>query len=254
MNTPAQPRGIAPLCILGLLLAGWGYAAMSASAQKPMYLLEETQVQDGHQPAFESAQKEYCAAVVRGGAPACQVLTPTTLSRQRQYLTLLAVASFAHYDEGTYTSKGMTATEAKDLQQRRSPTIESNHETLFRTIDSNEVESRKNKSVVMVTEVELVPGTETVFFRLLKQWHTGKAAASVPYEILQASASGSPDRILILHYFSRFADLDTMGTYAPTPSADVEISYRAEAVKGVVQSVQINILRDRQDLGAKADR
>jgi hypothetical protein len=213
MSTLVQDSRRPPLYILTLLLATWGCTAGNARAQKPMYLLEETKIAAGQQQAFESGQKEYCAAVVRGGAPACHVLAPTTLSTARQYLILLKVANFAHYDEGTYTSKGMTPPEAKDLQQRRSPTIADNSETLLRVIDSRGIEARSDRPVVMITEVQLIPGTETQFFLLLKQWHVGRGAASVPYEILQGAASGSPDRILILHYLLRFADLDTMWIY-----------------------------------------
>ena len=52
------------------------------------YLLEETTAARG-KAAFEAAQKDYCAAVLRCGAPQCLVFSPTTLSPGGLFFTLL---------------------------------------------------------------------------------------------------------------------------------------------------------------------
>jgi len=72
--------------------------ASLAAAQTPTTpqhaLLEETQIHSGMSGQFESAQKEYCAAVVRGGAPACRVPHPTPATKGS------GAPSFAHFAKG----------------------------------------------------------------------------------------------------------------------------------------------------------
>src|ERR1700688_4568528 len=99
LKESSMRAGVCAIVLLSMCLAG--------SAQSKRYLLEETTVRGGMEAQFEVGQKDYCAAVVRGGAPSCLVLSPTTFSPGNRYLTLLAFGSFAHYDEGTYTSKGL---------------------------------------------------------------------------------------------------------------------------------------------------
>src|SRR5580700_9282772 len=64
------------------------------------FLLEETTVRSGMGGQFEAAQKDYCAAVVRGGAPACLVFSTATFGQSGLYFTLLPFDSFVHYDQG----------------------------------------------------------------------------------------------------------------------------------------------------------
>ena len=52
------------------------------------FLLEETTAASG-KAAFEAAQKDYCAVVLRCGAPQCLVFSPTTLSPGGLFFTLL---------------------------------------------------------------------------------------------------------------------------------------------------------------------
>ena len=83
----------------------------------------------GKAAAFEAAQKDYCAAVLRCGAPQCLVFSPTTLSPGGLFFTLLRFSSFSHYDEGTYTSKGLAPEQAAELESRRGPTVAGNRES-----------------------------------------------------------------------------------------------------------------------------
>ena len=67
-----------------VLLAVFVCGVDACLAQQPHFLLEETTAANGKTTAFETAQKDYCAAVVRGGAPECLVFSPTTFSSRAQ--------------------------------------------------------------------------------------------------------------------------------------------------------------------------
>jgi hypothetical protein len=62
------------------LLALATIPALSQTAQSKTSnaLLEETLIQSGTASQFEPAHKDYCTAVVKGGAPACLVFSTAT--------------------------------------------------------------------------------------------------------------------------------------------------------------------------------
>jgi hypothetical protein len=150
---------LAILTLVGL------WAGMQARAQNQPrvqnFLLEETTVRSGMGGQFEAAQKDYCAAVVRGGAPACLVFSTATFGKSGLYWTLLPFSSFIHYDQGKYTDKGLTPEQAKELSARRVPTIESNHESAIALqVDSSlaPTGSDADYPLNLVTEYQLKPG------------------------------------------------------------------------------------------------
>ena len=232
-----------------------GFALWSASlvcvAQSKHYLIEETTILTGSRSQFESAQKEYCAAVVRGGAPSCTVLSPTTFSQANRYLTLLSFGSFAHYDQGTYTSKGLTPEQARDLNSRRGPTISSNVESgiLLRYPDKP---GRDDASpIVLVTEIQVFPGKADGFVQLIKNQAIAARSARVrpKIEIYQTEANGDPDRLLMLQHLAKFADLDTANPLWSTLPKDRRAAFD-NAFARDVRSSYVTIIRYRQDLSA----
>jgi hypothetical protein len=234
-------------CICALVLL---QMCLAGAAQTKRYLLEETTVRGGMEAQFEAGQKDYCAAVVRGGAPACRVLAPTTFSPGNRYLTLLAFGSFAHYDEGTYTSKGLTPEQAKELSSRRSPTVAANVESAIEQRLSAEAGSSSPTPLVLLTEVHLAPGRGAAFLKLLQEF-AGKASRSegVDFEMYQTVAGGDPDRVFLLQHLHRFAELDVA---EPIRSAipPAERERFDDVFAKCVLSSSVTVMRSRTDLSA----
>ena len=237
--------------LLGALLLC--LASLPCAAQSRHYLAEETTIVAGSRDRFESGQKDYCAAVVRGGAPACLVLAPTTFSPADRYLTLLSFGTFAHYDQGTYTSKGLTPEQAKELASRRGPTIAANQESGIQLRSSTGSGPDEQRPIVLITEIHALPGKADSLVKLIRQQEMrsvrGKDSAQV--EIYQTEANGDPDRLFVLQHLARFVDLDSA---LPLSSA-APIAQREqfnEAVARYVRSSYVTVMRYRPDLSSFA--
>jgi hypothetical protein len=188
-------------------------STLSASPQPlPAHvLLEETVIHSGAAGQFESGQKDYCAAVVRGGAPACLVYSTATFGESNRYITLLPFTSFLHYDQGKYTDKGLTPEEARALSARRSPTMVSNHESaLTFESDISFVAPNEDKPLNLVTEYRLHTGASAVFLQALRNYALPAARKSgiAAFEVFHTVVGESSDRILVFARLDDFAQLD----------------------------------------------
>jgi hypothetical protein len=197
-----------PLLVVGLL---------PSAAQTPTNvrnaLLEETTIHPGTSGQFESAQKEYCAAVVKGGAPACLIFSTATFGQSERYFTLLPFASFIHYDQGKYTDKGLTPEEAKALSARRIPPIASNHESAIALqLDLSILPTVSNPELPInqFTEYRLRPGTAATFLKAVHDLMlpAARKAKLVEFEVFTTTVGESPDRIIIATRLHNFAELD----------------------------------------------
>jgi hypothetical protein len=176
-------------------------------------LLEETTIRPGTASEFESAQKDYCAAVVKGGAPACLVFSTATFGQSDRYLTLLPFASFIHYDQGKYTDKGLTPDEAKALSARRTPPIVSNHESaiaLHRELSIMPTVSNAEYPINYFAEYHLRPGTAENFLEVVHDYllPAAKDAGLLEFEVFTTTVGASPDRVIIVMRLKNFAQLD----------------------------------------------
>lgn len=203
-------------------LAGAGIcAAPQATAQDQQriqyYLLEETTVRGGMGGQFEAAQKDYCAAVVRGGAPACLVFSTATFGKSGLYWTLLPFSSFIHYDQGKYTDKGMTPEQAKELSARRTPTIESNRESAIALeVDSSLAPTGSNADYPLnvVTEYRLKPDMTGDFVAAIRKWMLpgARKSGAAALEVFTTRLGDSPERVMVVTRHKKFEELD-----APDP-------------------------------------
>jgi hypothetical protein len=232
--------GICAIVLLNMCLA--------CSAQEKHYLLEETTVKGGMEAQFEVSQKDYCAAVVRGGAPSCLVLSPTTFSPGNRYLTLLSFGSFSHYDEGTYTSKGLTPEQAKELSSRRGPTIASNEESAIELELASGEKRSGFTAIVLLTEVHLAAGRTAAFVKLLHDAETQASGGEVAdFEVYQTVAGGDTNRVFILRHLHRFAELDVSDPIrAAIPPAKRALF--DDAFAKCVLSTSVTVMRYRTDL------
>jgi hypothetical protein len=233
-----------------LIVVGLSFALPCAlEAQSTRYFLEETSIQSGMTARFEAGQGEYCAAVVRGGAPSCIVLSPTIFSPPNRYLTLLSFGSFSHYDEGTYTSKGLTAEQARDLSSRRAPTIAANQESAIELQrDLSFIDTEKN-SLVSITEIWLHPGSAPAFLKVLKEaaLPAARKAKFASFEVYRTAAGGSPDRLFLLRHLRNFAELDAADSLRVAMSKAQQAEFDMVYSKSVA-SETVSIMRLRPDL------
>lgn len=188
--------------------------ALPLSAQAPLNaLLEETSIRSGTGGQFESAQKDYCAAVVKGGAPACLIFSTATFGQSDRYFTVLPFASFLHYDQGKYTDKGLTPDEAKALSARRVPPIASNHESaiaLHPELSILPTVSNSDYPINLFKEYRLRPGASTAFLKLVRDTllPAARKAGLLEFEVFTTTVGESPDRILIVTRLKNYAQLD----------------------------------------------
>jgi hypothetical protein len=187
---------------------------ISASAQAPMNaLLEETNIRPGMGGQFESAQKDYCAAVVKGGAPACLIFSTATFGQSDRFFTVLPFASFIHYDQGKYTDKGLTPEEAKALSARRIPPIASNHESaiaLHPELSILPTVTNAEYPINLFTEYRLRPDASADFLKEIQDrlLPAAKKAGLLELEVFTTTVGESPDRILIVTRLKNYAELD----------------------------------------------
>jgi hypothetical protein len=227
--------------------------AIPAASQAPMNaLLEETSIHPGMGGQFEGAQKDYCAAVVKGGAPACLIFSTATFGQSDRYFTVLPFASFIHYDQGKYTDKGLTPEEAKALSARRIPPIASNHESaiaLHPELSILPTVTNAEYPINLFTEYRLKPGTSEGFLKAIHNdlLPAAKKAGLLEFEVFTTTVGESPDRILIVTRLKNYAQLDD-----PDPiSTNLSRSQRVIWTDALVYSVEHRdtwIMRYRADL------
>lgn len=214
-------------------------------AQANHFLLEESTIDAAKQQQFEQAQRDYCAAVVRGGAPSCTVLSPTTFARHDLYLTMLSFRSFSHYDEGTYTSKGLTPKQAEELGTRRNPTIKSNLESGFQEVLATGASLSPDSPIIQITELDVHPGYEQAIVESLRSSQGG----AVGMAVYRSVAGGDTDRFLVMRYLHRFSELDGLATLLPSGSSEDDGS--TKLWREGVRSVKVTLMRERPDLSAQ---
>ena len=219
-----------------------------AAAQAPMNaLLEETHIHSGMGGQFEAAQKDYCAAVVKGGAPACLVFSTATFGQSDRYFTVLPFASFIHYDQGKYTDKGLTPEEAKALSARRVPPIAANHESanvLHPELSILPTVTNAEYPINHFTEYRLRPGARKDFLALVQKslLPAAKKAGLLEFEVFTTTVGESPDRVLIATRLKNYAVLDQ-----PDP-IESELNKFPDTLGQLVEHRDTWIMRYRADL------
>ena len=234
---------VRPLLFLALVF----FTGVCPAQQR--FLLEETYAAKGKTDAFEAAQKDYCAAVVRGGAPECLIFSPTTFSPGGEYLTLLRFSSFSHYDEGTYTSRGLAPEQATELKARRGPTIGSNHESALSLHAEVSYTSADPGDLVLIVDLTILPGTLPRLLSYLRTVALPEAhrAGLLSSELYQVVAGAETNRFLLLRRMKRFQDLDRIAPFGDTPASG---NGRQASLLGCVTANRTTVMRVRMDLGA----
>lgn len=233
---------MAALCLTTL------FTSREALSQR-RYLLEETRIDPGKAQSFPQAQDDYCAGVLRGGAPECIVLAPTVFSPPNLFFTLLRFSSFEHYDEGTYTSRGMTPQQAADLRSRREPAIRENTEMAIELHEQVSFTSPGPGALVRIVEFTIRPGTLPQLYRYVRgvELPAAHKAGMRSSELYQVVAGGETNRFLLLQRFDRFTQLD-----AVAPFGDIAApSGTPGSIDGCVQSTRTIVMRVQSQQEAK---
>jgi hypothetical protein len=215
-------------------------------------LLEETTIRSGTASEFESAQKDYCTAVVKGGAPACLIFSTATFGQSDRYFTLLPFASFTHYDQGKYTDKGLTPDEARALSARRIPPIVSNHESaieLHRELSILSTVSNADYPINYFTEYYLRPGTSENFLAVVHDYllPAAKEAGLLEFEVFTTTVGESPDRVFVVVRLKNFAELDKPDLLESAMSAHHRNMWH-DVLSKTVDRTDTYVMRYRDDL------
>ena len=220
------------------------------AAQQKHFLIEETTASRSKTAQFEQAQKDYCAAVVRGGAPECLVFSPTTFSPQSFYLTLLAFGSFGHYDQGTYTSKGLTPEQAKELSERRSPTVASNVESAIALVPEVSYTSIKPGSLALITDIEMTPGSFPALVSYMRRVELPAAHQNqlLSCELYQVVAGGDTNRFILVRRLDTFEQLDGITPFGNRVGSLKNLS--GAFPTSPIRMVHTTVMRVRADLSA----
>jgi hypothetical protein len=147
------------------------------------------------------------------------VFSPTTFSPGNLFFTLLRFSSFRHYDEGTYTSKGLTPEEADALEKRRGPTIAGNRESAMTLHEEVSYSGSDPGSLVIVTDFTIRPGTLPILLDYIRKVELPEAhrAGLLSSELYQVVAGGDTNRFLLFRRMQRFAQLDLVAPFGDTP-------------------------------------
>ncbi len=230
------------------LLLALPLLALPVAAQTHRFLLEETAVGPGMGGQFESAQKDYCAAVVRGGAPACLVFSTATFGQSGRYLTLLPFASFLHYDQGKYTDKGMTREQANALSARRTPAISANHESALALVGDLSFSNASNadKPLNLFVEYRVRPGCLNTFLARVQSMVLPEARKSgtAAFEVLRTVVGESTDRVFLVTRLDSFAQMNE------EKSLLNESAFGSAFLAQNVEHIDTYILRYRADLSS----
>lgn len=241
-----------------LFLATIPALSQTVKSQTSNALLEETLIQSGTASQFEPAHKDYCAAVVKGGAPACLVFSTSTFGQSGLYFTLLPFDSFVHYDQGKYTDKGLTPGEANALSARRLPPIASNHESavaLHRDLSILPSPTITNADLPLnfFTEYLIRPGAENLkdfLYSIEKSMLPAARKSGVAaFEVFTTTVGGSPERVLIVTRLKNFAQLDQPDPIQASMSGVQRADY-ANMITHLVEHSETYIMRYRADLSA----
>jgi quinol monooxygenase YgiN len=227
-------------------------AAASAQSSYDNFLLEDTLIHSGSGSQFEPAQHDYCAAVVKGGAPACLVFSVATFGESNRYFTMLPFSSFIHYDQGRYTDKGMTPDEARALSARRSPPVVSNHESaLHLERDLSFLAPNEAHPLSLFTEYRLRPGASAAFLQAVRDamLPAAKKSGIVAFEVLRTTLGESPDRIFVVTRFEKFADLDAPDPIQAHMTGPRRIVFQ-NMISHFVEHIDTYVMRYRADISA----
>ena len=242
--------------LLCLTLAAPAQTQTSAPAPSKVrnLLFEETTIHSGSSGQFDAAQHDYCAAVVKGGAPACLVFSTATFGQSDFYFTLLPFASFIHYDQGKYTDKGLTPEEAKALSARRVPPVASNHESAIALhIDASVLPTVTNAAypLNLFTEYRLHPGSAAVFLDAIRKYQlpAARKSGALEFEVFTTTVGEDTDRILIATRLKNFAELDQLDPIAAAMTPQERDLFQ-QAVIANASSVRTYIMRYRADISA----
>jgi hypothetical protein len=226
-------------------------SAVPAFAQSSIsnFLLEETVIHSGTGGQFESAQKDYCAAVVKGGAPACLIFSVSTFGPSDRYFTVLPFGSFIHYDQGKYTEKGLTHEEAKALSARRIPPIASNHESAVALHNDLSILAPNDTPLNYFTEYHLRPGTLDDFLAIIRKNMLPAARKSgvESFEVITTTLGESPDRVFIVTRLRNFASFDQPDPILANMSHVQRAAFQ-QSLTADVEHVETYVMRYRADL------
>jgi hypothetical protein len=229
-------------------------ACASLSAQPPAgsgnqrMVLVETVIHPSAVAEFEAAEKQRCAAIVKGGGQSCHVYSTAMFGTLYKYYTVIPLDNYAHYDAGTYYSRGATAEERAGIEKKRGAAMISSEESSMLLIGSLSIVDEKVSPLIRVTEIQVRPGMQEGFYDDIAKIElpAAKKAGMTDFETYK-TLIGNPDRMFTVVAMDKFAELDKGNKVFAAMSKEDMATFETNTAKYSLK-VSYSILEYRKEL------
>jgi hypothetical protein len=241
--------GFVAICVVMLSAHVSLFAQPPAGSGNQRMVLIETIVHPSAVAEFEAAEKLRCAAIVKGGGRFCHVYSTAMFGTLYRYSTVVPLDNYAHYDEGTYYSRGATAEERAGIEKKRSAAIVSSEESSMLLIGSLSIIDEKFSPMIRLTEIQVKPGMQQSFYDDIAkiQLPAAKKAGIADFETFKTLIGNSPDRMFTVVGMNKFAELDAGNKIFAAMSKEDMATFVANTAK-YSEKVSYAILEFRKDL------
>jgi hypothetical protein len=230
-------------------------AHVSLSAQPPAgsgnqrMVLIETVIHPAGVADFEAAMKLRCAAIVKGGGRSCHVYSTAMFGTLYKYYTVIPLDNYAHYDDGTYYSKGSTAEERAGIDKKLTAATISSEESSMLLIGSLSIPYDNLPHYLRLTEIQVRPGMQEGFYDDIEKilLPAAKKAGMPIFETYKTLIGNSPDRMFSVTGMDKFAELDAGNKMFAAMSKEEMAKFQEHTAK-YSEKVSYAILAYRKDL------
>ncbi len=227
-------------------------AQQPAGSTNQRAVLIETVIHPNGVAEFEAAEKQRCAAIVKGGGQSCHVYSTAMFGTLYKYYTVIPLDNYAHYDAGSYYSRGATAEERAAIEKKRAAAMISSEESSMLLIGSLSIMDEKVSPLIMVTEIQLRPGMQESFYDDVEkiQLPAAKKAGLTSFETYKTLIGNSPDRMFSVVPVAKFAELDKGNKIFAAMSKEDRATFMANTAK-YSEKVSYALLEYRKELSVE---
>jgi hypothetical protein len=238
---------------LAVLSAAVASAQTTPAPANQKFTFIETVIRPEARASYGDTLKAFCAAIVKGGAKTCHVSSTAMFGDLDKFVILIPLDHYAHFDEGTYFSKGASAEEQKRINGERARAEVSANESTVNLIGSLSLDSNKEPHFMHVTEIQVRPGMQQGFYDDVEKMElpAAKKAGLTDFWVYKTLQGGSPDRMFIVTPFDKFADMDKGNPLFAAMGKENFASFQQHTA-AYTEKVSYSVAVYRKDLSASA--
>jgi len=234
-------------------------SAVAVSAQtattpaNQKYMFVETVIRLDARTAYEGTLKAYCAAIVKGGARECNVYSTALFGNAGSFVIVVPFDKYAHYDEGTFFSKGASSEEQKRIMTDRAKAEISVDGSSINFIAGLSINSDKTPRYLHVTEIHVRPGMQQGFYDDVEKilLPAAKKAGLADYWTFKTLQGNNPDRMFSIIPIEHYADLDKGNPLFAAMGKENFATFQQHTAT-YTEKVSYSIVEHRKELSASA--